>query len=237
MRKIYKYLVPIFLFILIGVSFIIKNHKRNINKEISYSYETNQYTRNKINIKTVLYKSTTSSGLSRGSGIEERKFIRKVELLDWWGSGRDVFDKGLVAIVEDIETGKSFKIERTGGTNHADCETLKKEDTNILKSIWGGFSWDRRPVIVTVNGRRLAASMSGMPHAGRDDAPAHEYINNRSGNYGRGENFDLIKNNGMDGHFDIHLLNSTRHLDEKKDPEHQANVIKAFRLTEIIKSR
>ena len=36
-----------------------------------------------------------------------------------------------------------------------------------MKSIYGGdWSWERRPVIITVNGRKLAASMAGMPHAG-----------------------------------------------------------------------
>ena len=41
------------------------------------------------------------------------------------------------------------------GTNHADSEALTLNDTNIIKSIWGGFSWSRRPVIVNVNGSHL----------------------------------------------------------------------------------
>ena len=30
-----------------------------------------------------------------------------------------------------------------------------------------------------------------------------------------GINFDYIKGNGMDGHFDIHFAGSTRHMDGK----------------------
>lgn len=149
---------------------------------------------------------------------------KKVELLDWWKEARNVFSVDSVAEVTDIYSGKTFKVKRTMGTNHADSEALTIEDTKIIKSIWGGFSWERRPVILTIDGRKLAASMSAMPHAGIDSAPAFKVINNRSDGYGRGENLDVIKHNGMDGHFDIHFLNSTRHKDGKKDPQHQEAV-------------
>lgn len=151
----------------------------------------------------------------------------KVELLDWWKSARSVFSSGTVAEITDVATGKTFKAKRTMGTNHADTEALTKQDTEIIKSIWGGFSWARRPVILNINGRRLAASMSAMPHAGIDSAPAYAVVNNRSDGYGTGENLDVIKGNGMDGHFDIHFLNSTRHKDGKIDTAHQAALMKA----------
>jgi hypothetical protein len=129
-----------------------------------------------------------------------------------------------VAEVKDVYTGKTFKIKRTMGSNHADCEAVSKEDTAIIKSIWGGFNWNTRPVIVSVGGRRLAASMSSMPHAGIDSAPFAAIVNNRSEGYGRGENLDAVKGNGMNGHFDVHFLNSTRHKDGKEDSRHQAAI-------------
>jgi hypothetical protein len=147
--------------------------------------------------------------------------IPKTELLDWWKEAQFIFARDSIATVKDVYTGKTFKVKRTMGTNHADSEALTLKDTETIKSIWGGFSWDRRPVHVYINGRVLAASMSAMPHAGLDSAPAYAYVNNRSDGYGSGENLDVIKNNGMDGHFDIHFLNSTRHKDGKIDPEHQ----------------
>ena len=162
---------------------------------------------------------------AKAAALEEKEV--QVELLDWWKSARNVFPTGSTAEVTDLYTGKSFMVKRTGGTNHADSEALTKEDTLTIKSIWGGFSWDRRPVIVEINGRRLAASMSAMPHAGLDSAPANAYVKKRSGGYGSGVNYDSVKGNNMNGHFDIHFLNSTRHMDNKRDPEHQAAIIKA----------
>lgn len=164
-------------------------------------------------------KSTTNTAQSAGNG--------KVELLDWWKQANAVFPTNSVATVKDVYTGKTFKVKRTMGSNHADCEALTLEDTKIIKSIWGGFSWTRRPVHVLINGRVLAASMTAMPHAGIDSAPAFQTVDNRSGDYGRGQNLDVVKNNGMDGHFDIHFLNSTRHKDGKVDPQHQALIKEA----------
>jgi hypothetical protein len=176
-----------------------------------------------------------SKSLSRGNSslpsvqtkTKNNTYSSKVKLVDWWKQGSSIFAVGTTAEVKDLYTGRTFKIQRTMGTNHADSEAPTKEDTKIIKSIWGGFSWDRRPVILTINGERYAASMSAMPHAGLDSAPAYDYIKNRSDGYGSGENLDVIKGNDMDGHFDVHFLNSTRHKDNKKDPAHQAAILEA----------
>lgn len=165
----------------------------------------------KVTVSTSSSKSTYSS---------------RVEVLDW-KIARNVFSINSIAEVTDVYSKKTFKVKRTMGTNHADTEALTREDTEIIKSIWGGFSWERRPVILNINGRKIAASMSAMPHAGIDAAPAFKVINNRSEGYGRGQNLDVVKGNGMDGHFDIHFLNSTRHKDGKKDPQHQAAILRA----------
>lgn len=176
--------------------------------------------------------SKASAGLSRGGQppVESRQAIENSkygELQDWWKSAQYTFPIDSVAQVTDLYTGKTFSVKRTFGTNHADVETPTIEDTNIMKSIWGGFSWERRPVIVTINNKRLAASMTAMPHAGLDPAPALATVKNRSDGYGAGTNLDKIKGNGMDGVADIHFLNSTRHMDNNKDPQHQAAILKA----------
>lgn len=190
-------------------------------------------------------KSTTAEGFVYKSQIKgdnlsllENQSINKenqqinkapVENLDWWKSARYAFPRGAVALIEDVYTGKTFQIKRTFGTNHADVEALTAQDTAIIKSIWGGFSWERRPIIVNINGRRIAASMAAMPHAGKDSAPALATTNNLSGGYGRGQNLDMVKGNNMDGVMDLHFLNSMRHKDgkiqAKVDPAHQ-NAIK-----------
>jgi peptidoglycan hydrolase-like protein with peptidoglycan-binding domain len=152
----------------------------------------------------------------------------KIELLDWWTQANKVFARGRNAKVIDVRTGKSFNIKRTYGGNHADCETLTKEDTKIMKEIWGGeFNWSRRPVIVEVAGRRLAASMSGMPHAGLDSKPANVTVSSRSLGYGRGANLDAVKSNSMSGHFDIHFKNSRTHGTNRVDAAHQKAIKEA----------
>lgn len=157
------------------------------------------------------------------------KSAHGVEMLDWWSSASKVFSIGSIATVIDVRTGRSFKIERTYGTNHADVEALTAEDSEIIKDIWGGWSWTRRPVIVEVDGRKIAASMAAMPHAGVDSQPANTYVSSRSGSFGRGENLDKIKDNGMSGHMDIHFLNSRTHGTNRVDTKHQAAVREAAR--------
>jgi len=153
----------------------------------------------------------------------------KVELLDWWSEASKIFKIGTAAKVTDVKTGKTFDIVRTYGSNHADCEARTLADSNKIKEIWGGWSWERRPVIVEVNGRRIAASIAAMPHAGVDRAAANKSISSRSGGYGRGANLDKIKNNGMSGVIDVHFLNSRTHGTNKVDSKHQAAVKAAAR--------
>lgn len=147
------------------------------------------------------------------------------EYLDWWTGAQYVAPIGSTFKVIDFNTGKSFTVKRTYGANHADVETVTSEDTRIFKEIFGGsFSWATRPVIIEYNGRKLAASVAGMPHAGNDSAPADINTTWRSGDYGAGPNFDAIKGNNMDGHFDIHFLNSTTHNTGQISESHQKNI-------------
>ncbi|WP_265446557.1 peptidoglycan-binding domain-containing protein [Acetivibrio straminisolvens] len=166
--------------------------------------------------------SQLSTAATRG-GIEKNNY-----LYSWFGNAENIFKKGDTAQVYDIKTGRTFNIKRTYGYNHADCETLTAKDTEIMLSIYGGsWSWERRPIIITVNGRKMAASMAGMPHAGVDSAPAEAYVKSRSGGYGAGDNLDAVKNNNMNGVFDIHFLNSKTHGTNKVDSNHQKAVKEA----------
>ncbi|MGE5633072.1 MAG: peptidoglycan-binding domain-containing protein, partial [Caulobacteraceae bacterium] len=153
---------------------------------------------------------------------------RGVEMLDWWTSASKIFKIGSKAKVTDVRTGKTFNIVRTYGSNHADCEALTAADAKIIKQIWGGsWSWSRRPVIVETGGRKIAASIAAMPHAGVDGAPANKVVSSRSGGYSRGANLDKIKNNGMSGVIDVHFLNSRTHGTDRVDPKHQAAIREA----------
>jgi LysM repeat protein len=133
--------------------------------------------------------------------IKETVSSRHGEHLDWWEEAQYVIPIGKTFKVTDFATGKSFMVKRTIGANHADSETVTAKDSVIAKGIWNGFSWKERPVIIEVDDRKIAASMSFMPH-----------------------DIEFIKDNGINGHFDIHFKNSTRHKDGKVDHDHQKQV-------------
>lgn len=155
--------------------------------------------------------------------------INRSLLVPWFKEAENIFFIGANAKVIDVETGKSFKIRRTYGYNHADCETLTAADTAIMKKIWGDqWSWERRAIIIIVDGRKMAASMAGMPHAGREDLQGDIWVNDwRTEGYGPGYNLDRIKGNNMAGHFDVHFLGSKTHYSNEVDEVHQAMVTKA----------
>lgn len=125
------------------------------------------------------------------------------EYLDWWKEAQYLIPINAVFTVKDFETGKTWNMKRTIGANHADCEPYTASDTQIMKSVWGGeFSWKTRPVLILFNGRQIAASASCMPHS-----------------------VQYITNNGVNGHYDIHFPNSTRHMDGQRNEEHQYDTL------------
>ncbi len=147
--------------------------------------------------------------------------------LDWFSEVQYIFKRGDTAKITDVDTGRSFMLKRTFGTNHADVEPLTREDAGIIKDIWGGWSWTRRAVIVEIDGYIIAGSLAAMPHAGVDSAPAVKYVSNRSGGYGWGKNLDAVKGNGVNGVIDLHFKNSRNHNTNKVKKEHQDMVKKA----------
>ncbi len=148
------------------------------------------------------------------------------ELLDWWSEAQYVVPIGAVFTVYDFYTGKSFTAKRTIGSGHADCEPLTADDTAAMKEIWGGsFNWSKRPVLIIINGRKIAASAAGMLHAGNEWAEGGVWTDWRSDNYGAGINYDYVKGNNASGHFDIHFYNSIKHVDGNTDSTHQANIM------------
>lgn len=124
----------------------------------------------------------------------------QVELLEWEKASQ-VLAIGKVAKVTDVYTGESFYIKRFSGANHADVEPLTKNDTRIMNQIWGGPTWNTRPIIVEVDGRRLAAAMHNMPH-----------------------DVQTITDNDYNGHTCIHFLGSTKHNNGQAWPEMQRDV-------------
>lgn len=187
-----------------------------------------------LDVDGIVGPATLEIMASRGLTIiaEEVTVSRSVsrvqhgEYLNWWSDVKGkIIDRGTELRIRDIYTGLEYNVMMTFGGNHADVEAMTAEDSKIIKQTYGGdFSWGRRPVLVFVNDRIIAASMSAMPHAGRDDKPAEALVYNRSLGYGYGYNLDKIKNNDMDGVCDLHFAGSTRHLDGRQDSKHQAAI-------------
>ena len=129
---------------------------------------------------------------------------RTGELISW-SKASWIFAMYDRALITDVNSGLYFWVQRRGGSKHADCQPLTADDTAIMKKIYGGqWSWERKAIVVTIDGRHLAASMNGMPHMA-----------------------GAIKNNNFDGHFCIHFLDSRTHGTNRVDAGHQAMVQKA----------
>ena len=123
-----------------------------------------------------------------------------------WPEVNVLFPRYAKADVIDVDTGLTFRVQRRGGSRHADVQPLTAADTAIMKQAYGGkWSWKRRAAIVQLDdGRRIAASMAGMPH-------------------GQG----AIEGNNFNGHFCLHFKDSQIHRNLKVDLAHQIMVWKA----------
>ena len=152
------------------------------------------------------------------------KTLYEPEQADWKKDGvNKIFYKGCVATLTDVKTGISFKIKRWSGGLHADVEPLTASDTAKMCKIYGVKTaqeisdknlYQRRSILITVEGHTYAASMYGVPH-----------------NYPAG---DTIANNKFNGQFCVHFVNSQVHKSKKVDSAHQAAIKYAYNYGESI---
>ncbi len=127
--------------------------------------------------------------------------------VDWVLEGQYLVKRNATFTVVDVDTGKQFKARMIGGYNHIDIEPLTSADTATMKSLFGTWKWSPRAVVIYINGMNLAASLSGMPH-----------------------DVDTIGANGVTGHFDVYMKNSTSHSSTTSSAyikEHDNMVMKA----------
>ena len=151
--------------------------------------------------------------------------LKQAQIVNWNEMDRIMY-MGSRFIVVDYKTGTFWIMERHMGGYHADVETINKESSdnkNTLK--YDSENWKHRPVLVVMeDGRVYAASSFVLDHAGRDDKPFLKVVDDRSRGYGRGENYDKIKNNGMEGHICVHVRGAKNHFDGKESKKHQSNI-------------
>ena len=129
-----------------------------------------------------------------------------VELIKW-EDAKKIFKTYTPATVYDVRSGAVYMVQSFSNGSHADVEPLTKADTEILHKTFGNrWSWDVRPVWVTIGGRTMAASINGMPHGG-----------------------GTISGNGMNGQICIHFLDSKTHNGNKSfEKTHQSGVMEAW---------
>ncbi|MDF2662420.1 MAG: hypothetical protein K0Q94_5211 [Paenibacillus sp.] len=160
----------------------------------------------------VLVESGTNRSFALSAKIRKQwlKYAGKLrtqhygDMLDWEVAKGRLPLKSKLTVV-DLETGLSFQAQRRAGSHHADVQPLTKNDTAVMRQIYGGaWSWKRRAILVLSDGKPIAASMHGMPHGG-----------------------DGIPDNGFSGHFCIHFLGSSTHRSGQVDLAHQLMVHKA----------
>lgn len=127
----------------------------------------------------------------------------QIEIKDWEAVNKSLPKYSKFTVV-DVESGKSFDVQRRAGRRHADVQPLTREDTKIMKEIYNGnWSWRRRAVLILAHDSLIPASMHGMPH-------------------GAG-----ALQNGFPGHFCIHFFGSTTHRTGKSDLSHHVMILKA----------
>ncbi|MEG1559337.1 MAG: hypothetical protein RRY79_06710 [Clostridia bacterium] len=101
--------------------------------------------------------------------------------------------------ITDYNTGVSFNMSFVGGENHAEMECDTAADAAIFLNIFGGvYNYSKRPMIISVDGKDVAASMQGFPHG-----------------------TDSNETNDVDGHACLFFEGSFSHVGNLPDIEHQ----------------
>ena len=174
-----------------------------VKGETLISFSENQRNRvGKMRVLLIVFMSIIT-WLIGGIDVEVHAATTSIQMMPWEQVNK-LLPKYAKFIVKDIETGKQFNVQRRAGSQHADVQPLTNKDTSIMKQIYNGkWSWKRRAIIVINDGRKIAASMHGMPH-------------------GAG----ALKNN-FPGHFCIHFYGSTTHRTNHMDLSHKLMIYKA----------
>lgn len=122
-----------------------------------------------------------------------------------WSTFKNIFTVGTTATITDFNSNITFTVKRTGGENNAWVEpVLASDNSTYVNSFGGGASYEKRAVLITLNGTTYAAALFGWPH---------------------GE--DTISDNGMTGHTNLFLSGSTSDVLSIPDKEYTEQIERA----------
>ena len=125
--------------------------------------------------------------------------------------------RGASIKLTDLTTGKSLNVHVQSTGNHIDAEPLTSADTTTLCEIYGvsspnSISYKRRPMMITTSAGQFLCSIYGQPHGAQD-----------------------ITNNGYEGQFCLHFVNSKTHGTNRVDEDHQNAINTAETLVKAVK--
>ena len=125
--------------------------------------------------------------------------------------------RGASIKLTDLTTGKSLNVHVQSTGNHIDAEPLTSADTTTLCEIYGvstpnAISYKRRPMMITTSAGQFLCSIYGQPHGAQD-----------------------ITNNGYEGQFCLHFVNSKTHGTNRVDGDHQNAINTAETLVKAVK--
>ncbi len=127
------------------------------------------------------------------------------ELADWFTVIDPAFPVGETVTITDYNTGDTFQMTRTGGTNHAEVEPPNADEYDKYIDTFGGVpNWEKRSVLVTIGGTSYAASL-----------------------FGNAQGEDTISDNTMAGHTCLYFYGSFSHVYGFSDKEHERMVLRA----------
>lgn len=156
-----------------------------------------------------------------GSSSATTTYNATVYKLDWSYMKSEATKLGIARgasiKLTDLTTGKSLNIHVQSTGNHIDAEPLTSADTTTLCEIYGvstpnAISYKRRPMMITTSAGQFLCSIYGQPHGAQD-----------------------ITNNGYEGQFCLHFVNSKTHGTNRVDGDHQNAINTAETLVKAVK--
>ncbi|MEG2188985.1 MAG: peptidoglycan-binding domain-containing protein [Christensenella sp.] len=142
--------------------------------------------------------------VKKTSGPGYSGVIKEKGELSAWDSITALIPEGSQFIVQDLNSGATFNLIRTGGKNCAYVTTPSAADYTAYRAAFGGAdTWEHRAVLVRIGDTAYAASLFGMPTGGKDEFES-----------------------GMAGHTFLYFNNSKTDISALPDEEHILSVVR-----------
>jgi peptidoglycan hydrolase-like protein with peptidoglycan-binding domain len=111
-------------------------------------------------------RAAAGTAISRVTGPRLLATAEAYGALTGWKEIDPIFAEGTRATVQDLYTGYTYEVIRTGGRHHADVQPVGEEALSVYQKCFGGsYTWEKRPAVVEIAGQKYAASVFGYPNA------------------------------------------------------------------------